>query len=156
MIEIMEPSDWAVRIEFEKGGYVLPEEARFLGRDPDFALSMFDFNKISLDELREKYFAHPVNPKSYGEDGTEYEIINSKQTNCFRVNRLEVTGSLDREDDSFYVGIVTRGHGTLKSGRTEIELKQWDKFFVPYKTGSINYTADEDMEIVITRPPLSK
>jgi mannose-6-phosphate isomerase len=25
MIEVMEPTDFAVRIEFERGGYVLPE-----------------------------------------------------------------------------------------------------------------------------------
>ncbi len=42
MIEIMEPTDFAVRIEFERGGYVLPEESRFLNRGIDFALSLFN------------------------------------------------------------------------------------------------------------------
>jgi mannose-6-phosphate isomerase len=32
MVEIMEPTDFAVRIEFERGGYVLPEASRFMNR----------------------------------------------------------------------------------------------------------------------------
>jgi hypothetical protein len=44
ILDIMEPTDFVVRIEFERGGCVLPEEARFMNRDIDFALSMFNCN----------------------------------------------------------------------------------------------------------------
>ena len=47
MVEIMEPTDLTIRIEFERGGYVLPENARFMGRGIDFALSMFNYEEIS-------------------------------------------------------------------------------------------------------------
>ena len=35
------PTIAPVRIEFERGGYVLPAESRFMNRGIDFALSMF-------------------------------------------------------------------------------------------------------------------
>ena len=51
MIEIMEPTDFAVRIEFERGGYVLPEESRFMNRGIDFALSMFNFDSTPIEAI---------------------------------------------------------------------------------------------------------
>lgn len=47
VIGVMEPTDFAVRLEFERGGYVLPEESRFMGRDVSFAADMIDFNAYS-------------------------------------------------------------------------------------------------------------
>ena len=49
MIEIMEPTDFVARIEFERGGYVLPEESRFMNRGIDFALSMFNYDPAPID-----------------------------------------------------------------------------------------------------------
>ncbi len=60
MIEIMEPTDYAVRLEFERGGFRLPEESRFMGRDVDFALDLIDFAPRSVPELRDRYFCRPA------------------------------------------------------------------------------------------------
>ena len=59
MIEIMEPTDFAVRIEFERGGYVLPEESRFMNRGIDFALSMFNYEPTPVETIKEKFFCKP-------------------------------------------------------------------------------------------------
>ena len=45
-----------------KGGYVLPEEARFMGKGIDFALSMFDFDKTSVEEVRRIFPATQTDP----------------------------------------------------------------------------------------------
>lgn len=56
MIEIMEPTDLAVRIEFERGGYTLPEESRFMSRGIDLALTMFNYTPTPIDAVKEHYF----------------------------------------------------------------------------------------------------
>ena len=61
MVEMMEPTDFAVRIEFERGGYILPESSRFMGRGIDFAISMFDFTARNIAETREAFFISPQN-----------------------------------------------------------------------------------------------
>ena len=43
MVEVMEPTDFVARIEFQVAGRTIPESARFMGRDVDFALDMFSF-----------------------------------------------------------------------------------------------------------------
>ena len=111
MVEIMEPTDFAVRIEFERGGYVLPEEARFMGKGIDFALSMFNFDKMSVEEVRKKNFLQPRPVRRYSDMSVEYSLIDERATRCFRVKRLDVVGALEKEEESFYIGIVTRGSG---------------------------------------------
>ncbi|MEO6452815.1 MAG: type I phosphomannose isomerase catalytic subunit, partial [Ginsengibacter sp.] len=60
MIEIMEPTDFVVRLEFERGGYILPEEARFMDRDVDFAMDMIEFKPLSVEQVKQQYFCNPV------------------------------------------------------------------------------------------------
>src|SRR6185436_9066695 len=51
LVEIQEPSDLVVRFEFERAGYVLPEAARFMNRDVDFALTVFNLAPLTATEL---------------------------------------------------------------------------------------------------------
>ena len=71
MIEIMEPTDFAVRIEFERGGYVLPEESRFMNRGIDFALSMFNYEPTSVETIKERFFCEP---RVIGNTKSKYRI----------------------------------------------------------------------------------
>ena len=152
MIEIMEPTDFVVRLEFERGGYVLPEEARFIGHDVDFAVNMIDFNSYSVDNIKQNYFCTPI--KSILKNGgEEYILINNKQTPCFSVHKLIVSKSFTKNSNSFYVGITTKGSGVVSSGNQREHIKAGDRFFIPYQTGEVEYTAEEELEIVLTFPP---
>jgi len=153
MVEIMEPTDFAVRIEFERGGYVLPEEARFMGRGIDFALSMFNFDKMSVEEVRKKNFLPPKLTRQYNDASLEYSLINEETTRCFRVKRLDVVGALEKEEESFYVGIVTSGNGTVSSAGLTREIRTGDKFFVPFQTDQARFESREGMEILLALPP---
>ena len=153
MVEIMEPTDFVVRIEFERGGYVLPEEARFMGRGIDFAISMFNFDKMSVDEVREKNFLRPKLIRQYNDLSVEYSLIDEEATRCFRAKRLDVVGVLEKEEESFYVGIVTRGNGTVSSAGLTREIRTGDKFFVLFQTERVQFESREGMEILIALPP---
>ena len=152
MIEIMEPTDFAVRIEFERGGYVLPEEARFMNRGIDFALSMFNYDRTPVDAIKERFFCEPRVLKTQG-GSTEYVLIDEERTPCFRVHRIQVDGRYSRTCDSFYIGIVSKGSGSVRIGDEEWPLKEGSRFFVPHRTGAATYASESGMEIVATLPP---
>ncbi|GAB1855474.1 class I mannose-6-phosphate isomerase [Flavobacteriaceae bacterium MHTCC 0001] len=153
MVEIMEPTDFAVRIEFERGGYVLPEEARFMNRGIDFALSMFNYDPTPVDKVKEQFFCKPQLLEKQNQS-TESVLIDEQKTKCFRVNRINVKDAYVKVEDAFYIGIVTMGSGTIKMESGEVfNVKKGDKFFVPYQTDKVWYTSEKEMEVVITFPP---
>ncbi|MCU0857911.1 MAG: hypothetical protein MUC65_05855 [Pontiellaceae bacterium] len=152
MIEIMEPTDFAVRIEFERGGYVLPEASRFMNRGVDFAISMFNYDPAPIDLIKEKFFCYP---KLVGKqnESTEVALVDKDKTPCFRVHRIEVKDRYVKKADSFYTGIVSKGSGTLRIGNETYPLKQYTKFFVPFQTGAVTFESETGMEITATFPP---
>jgi mannose-6-phosphate isomerase len=152
MIEIMEPTDFVVRLEFERGGYILPEESKFMGRDVNFAIDMINFNSIPIEEIKKKYFCFP-RLLDEQEGGSEYILIDKNQTHCFSVHKFKVNGGLIKNYNSFYVGIITNGQGTITAGSLKKKIKKGDKFFIPFFANDILYSAENEMEIVLTFPP---
>ena len=152
MIEIMEPTDFVVRLEFERGGYLLPEEARFMGKDINFALNMINFTPISTEKIRQKYFSNPrlIYDKP---GGKEFILIDKKQTPCFSVNKLYLNGSYNKNSDSFYVGIVIKGTGKISSGSFDKDIKRGDKYLIPFQTKNVEYFTEKGMEIIFAFPP---
>ena len=152
MIEIMEPTDFVVRLEFECGGYVLPEESRFMGKGIDFALNMINFGLLPGEEVRKKHFCTPrLFQQQKG--GKEEILIDSENTPCFSVHRLSVRETFFKSSGSFYTGIVTKGAGLVKTKNEQRTLKRGDKFFIPYNQEKVVYSSDDEMEIVLTFPP---
>ncbi len=152
MIEIMEPTDFAVRIEFERGGYVLPEESRFMNRGIGFALSMFNYEPTPVEALKERYFCAPKALVTQNQS-TEFALVDEEKTACFRVNRIDVKDRYVKAADSFYIGIVSKGSGTLVIGGETWPVKEGAKFFVPYQTGPVAFESESGMEIIATFPP---
>ncbi|HKI87771.1 MAG TPA: class I mannose-6-phosphate isomerase [Draconibacterium sp.] len=152
MIEIMEPTDFVARLEFERGGYLLPEESRFMGKGIDFALNMVNFNPISQQEIREKYFCFPQLFQQQ-DGGTEEILIDSGKTPCFTVHKLSVTKTFIKKSVSFYVGIVIKGEGTITTSSEQKTLKRGDKFFIPHNQKKVNYSTNNEMEIILAFPP---
>lgn len=152
MIEVMEPTDFAVRIEFERGGYILPEESRFMNRGIDFALSMFDYTPTPVEAIRELFFCQPrvLNKQHHS---SEYALIDGDKTPCFSVNRMTVRDQYVKESDSFYIGIVTHGSGTIATGIHSYPVDAGTKFFVPFQTGPLTYASDGNLEIITVFPP---
>lgn len=152
MIEIMEPTDLVVRIEFEKEGYILPEKARFMNRGIDFGLSMFDLTPISILDVRSRYF---INERLHRSNNTaeEYVIFDRYNTSCFRMNKLVVRGEYLLAHDSFCIMIITDGVGRIQSGDEWFDAKFGDKFFIPASTKSILIQTDSQVEVILAMPP---
>jgi mannose-6-phosphate isomerase len=154
MIEIMEPTDFAVRIEFERGGYVLPEAARFMGRDVDFALSLFQFEELSGADVRQRCFQTPLLRHQYADSSAVYSLIDERATDRFRVKKLVVAEAVDHQEDSFYVAIVTQGSGWVRVGGLAREVAFGDRFLVPYQTDHVHFESKAGLEVIYTLPPL--
>lgn len=152
MIEIMEPSDLAVRLEFERGGYVLPEADRFMGRDVDFAIDMIDFTARSIDQIKKDCFCRRRILTQQG-SATESVLIDETRTPCFSVHRLDVTGRFVKNSNTFYAGVVTEGEGIIVAEPERKKVKKGDKFLVPFRTGDLEFIADNHLEIVLVFPP---
>ena len=152
MIEIMEPTDFAVRIEFERGGYILPEESRFMNRGIDFALSMFNYEPTPVETIKERFFCEPRALETQNQS-TEYALIDEQKILCFSVNRIDVKDCYVKEADTFYIGIVSKGSGTIVTGDETYPVNEGSKFFVPYQTGPVIFESEIGMEITATFPP---
>ncbi len=150
MIEIMEPTDFAVRIEFERGGYVLPEASRFMNRGVDFAISMFNFDKKSVQDIKNEQFVTPEELPVEG-DAKRWSLFDSRYTKCFRAERFSVNGKAALERDEFRVIIITEGSGTLEIDGKSYPVKQYDRFLIPAKTSRVELNGK--LEAVAVLPP---
>lgn len=153
MIEVMEPTNFVVRIEFERGGYTLPDESRFMNRGIDFALSMFNYQSTPVESIRKDFFCEPraVNKQNLS---TEYSLIDDNKTSCFSVNPIDIKDSFIKESESFYIGIVSKGSGTIEIDKQKYQVKEGVKFFIPYQTGLVRFESESGMEIIAVFPPV--
>ena len=155
MVEIMEPSDLVVRFEFENAGYTLPESARFMNRGLDFCMDIFDFDAMPESVVRNKYMFEPQSEVSYGNAGARYGLIGPETTPCFRVKKSIIRETVEREEQSFFIGVVTSGSGVLKSSGSVVELGTFDKFFCPAGLGLYLIEAESEIQILECFPPES-
>ena len=155
MIEIMEPTDFAVRVEFERGGYLLPESARFMGRDVDFAVSMFDFTPRSAEEIRECCFIRPECVETVGES-KRYTLFDRRITDRFRAERFEIRGEAQFGGEGLRVLIVTAGSGTVEAGSFRMDLQPFDRVLVPAATAQLRFRSETGLELVAAMPPAAE
>jgi mannose-6-phosphate isomerase len=153
MIEIMEPSDLVVRCEFEREGVVLPPNSRYMGRDLDFCLDVFDYKSYSPSEAKKSSLLTPK-PLIH-RDGWQYDqLISPKDTSCFEVFRLRAscTGELDGQDRcSLFIQV--EGQAELRVGNEFIALNEGDACFVAVTKEPIIYTPQSPAcELICTKP----
>ena len=148
MIEIMEASDLAVRFEFERDGFVIPEEARFMGRDIETALDVFNFEPIADDAIDSVVRCAPKVLEEYATGSRFEELIGENRTPCFSVCRSAVRGELDKRVTEGFIGIVAEGVGSVCIDGKDTKLKLWDRFFCPAGISNLRYKSEAGMSIV--------
>lgn len=131
MVEIQEPTDFAIRFEYERAGYVLPEAARFMGRDVDFGLSMVDLTAYPLATVASKFGCAPSVRRTLGSCSWQETLIGPDKTPCFRVAQTHVADGFSKSEDSFSINIVTDGELEVSVAGQTHHLKTYDKFFIP-------------------------
>jgi mannose-6-phosphate isomerase len=147
LLEIMEPSDLAVRFEFERCGYTIPEEARFMGQDIYTALDVFNLDPVPMDSVEQEFRCQPSLIAE--DDGNKLEqLIGPNDTSCFTVRRATVASRFIREEQAFFIGIVIEGEGSFRAGDDVVKLKQWDRFFCPANLTFFGYESNKGMTVI--------
>ena len=152
MLEIMEPSDLAVRFEFERCGYVIPEQARFMDRGIETALDVFNFEPIPADKVDAEFRCPPKVLTTDEQGNCLEELIGADKTSCFTVKRASVNGSFVRNEEAFFYGVVTEGSGTLRIGDKVTQLNRWERFFCPAGVSNFQYESQSGMSILECYP----
>jgi mannose-6-phosphate isomerase len=153
LVEIQEPSDLVVRFEFERGGHLLPESARFMNRGLDFCLDVFDLSPWPPGRVRVEAGCPPKRRRALGPDSWQDDLIGPERTPCFRVRQSVVRSRISKSEDSFYVGIITAGRVTLQAGGESHRLEVGDKFFVPAGLGAIDLQPEPECTVLECYPP---
>ncbi|NHN37750.1 mannose-6-phosphate isomerase [Pseudomaricurvus alcaniphilus] len=152
MLEIMEPSDLAVRFEFERCGYVIPEAARFMGRDIETALDVFNFDPIPPEKVDAEFRCQPKILLDDNHGNCLEELIGADKTSCFTIKRASVSGCFERKENAFFFGVVTAGSGTLRIGNEVTQLQRWDRFFCPAGVDQFQYQSDAGLSVLECYP----
>jgi mannose-6-phosphate isomerase len=153
LVEIQEPSDLVVRFEFERGGYVLPEPARFMGRGLEFCLDVFDYAAWPADRLAVEAACPPRRRRALGPDSHQDDLIGPERTPCFRVRQSHLRGPVTKSEDSAYIAIVTAGTCTVTAGGETHHLKTYDKFFCPAGLATIGIQPGPSATLLECFPP---
>jgi mannose-6-phosphate isomerase len=148
MVEVMEPTDFVARFEWEKAGVVLPESARFMGRDVEFGLDMLDFGRLPREEVRARF--QPV-PMPLNEN--RQVLLGQAHTRAFHIEKWTVRGEMNVALDSFAIGIVLSGECVVGSGEQRYSFGKYGRFFVPFAAQEIQLRA-EDAELLMIFPPV--
>ena len=156
MVEIMEPSDWAVRFEFSKAGYTMPEAARFMKRDLEFCMDVFDFTQLSVAEAIEKFCQQPRVERHYSDHSFQETLIDESVTDKFRVKKSTISGTIEKAEKDFYIGIVVNGKCSVTIGDETTQLNKLDRFFCPAGVDLATITAETGVEILECYPPVVK
>ncbi len=140
LVEVMEPSDLVVRCEYEREGIVVPEEGRMMGRGVDFCMDVFEYETLSPEEIKAKYFVTPTAISS-GRGRKLDQMLPAEIAKCFEVRRFFVTEQCEiPKTEEFMLGIVTKGGAVVKAGSEEVDVKLCDSFFVASNASEMKIT----------------
>jgi mannose-6-phosphate isomerase len=153
LVEIQEPSDLVVRFEFERAGYVLPENARFMGRGLDVALDVFDLTPWPPSRVALEARCPARRRRALGVDSYQDDLIGPERTPCFRVRLSTLRGPVTKTEAGYHVVIVTAGAGVLRVGRETHALKPFDAFVVPAGLGPLNFEPSPHLHLLECFPP---
>lgn len=153
LVEIQEPSDLVVRFEFERGGRVLPESARFMQRGLEFCLDVFDPSPWPPGRVQMQAGCPPRRRRALGPDSWQDDLIGPERTPCFSVRQSCVRAPITKVEKLSYIAIVTQGRCTLRAGGETHRFGPCDKFFVPAGLGLLDIQPDPECTLLECYPP---
>lgn len=154
MVEVMEPTDFVARVEFNVAGRVIPEPARFMNRDVDFALDMFSFEPLPVSAVQSRWRCQPSLIEETG--GLRREsLVDGRVTDRFSVFRTTMVGQNQWSSKGFTILLVVEGSCLVATPHEEIQLAQFDRIVVPHGLESLEITT-KDHVVFLENCPLKQ
>ncbi len=153
VLEVMEPTDWVVRCEFERSGLVVPPQARYMGMEPLKALDIFHFEENSVEEITSKYRVKPQ-PLPSPEGAKISLLIGPQQTECFNIKLVEVSREVEiKKENVIQLGVVSVGSAKIATDTESLDVKRGDTFLIPANTKKIKISPQNgSCDIVLCSP----
>jgi mannose-6-phosphate isomerase len=152
MVEVMEPTDFVARVEFNGAGRVIPESARFMGRDMDFALDMFSFEPLPAETVQSRWRCVPRIVET-GNGWRRESLIDERTTNCFTVLKTTVNGRARWRARGFTILLLVEGRCTITIASDRVDLNQFDRILIPDGLEGLEIIADSTAVLLECRPP---
>jgi len=152
MVEVMEPTDFVARVEFNVAGRVIPESARFMGRDVDFALDIFSFEPLPAAAVQSRWRCQPRTMEQNATLRRE-ALVDGRVTDRFNVLRTTFAGRSAWNSKGFTILLVVEGSCRVATARENIQLEQFDRIVVPHGLDALEITAADHAVLLECLPP---
>ena len=152
MVEVMEPTDFVARVEFTVAGRVIPESARFMNRDVDFALDMFSFEPLPASAVQSTWHCHP---RTIDRNATLHReaLVDGRVTDRFSVLRTTLKGRSPWRARGFTVLLVVEGSCDIATAHETASLSLFDRIVVPHGVDALDITSQHGVVLLECLPP---
>ncbi len=136
IVEVMEPTDFVARIEFYVNGRTIPEPARFMGRDLEFALDMFNLEPLPRTAVDNRWRCQPRTIVAR-EGLCRESLVDERVTTCFRIQRTTVTTRTRWQPDGFTILLLVQGSCLVATEHGAVSMATFDRVLIPHGLGEI-------------------
>lgn len=153
MVEVMEPSDLVVRCEFERQGCVVPPEGRYMGRDLEFCLDVFDYAEYSLEEVQRRFRLQPQRYMATRRSVID-TLVDSRATDCFEMRRIKAYGRAQYPlDGRASLVVLTNGAAIAHTEGNCVGLRKGDACFIAAAAWEFDlHPLTEEAEALVIHP----
>jgi mannose-6-phosphate isomerase len=152
MVEVMEPTDFVARVEFNVAGRVIPESARFMNRDVDFALDMFSFEPAPPSTMQSRCHGQPRTIDRTAALHRE-ALVDERLTDRFSVLRTTLFGRSPWRAYGFTVLLVVEGSCEIATASEKASLSRFDRIVVPSGMDALEITSQNGVVLLECLPP---
>ena len=156
MVEMMEPTDFVARVEFQVGGRTIPEPARFMGRDVEFALDMFSPDALPVSMIQSRW---RCGPELLEQDAflRRESLVDERFTDRFRMLRTHLAGRMKwRSPQPFTIVMVIEGECVAEAAGEKVSLSQFGRIVVPHGMTDLEITSKGEAVLLECLPPRSE
>ena len=151
MVELQEPTDFAIIFERACAGFAFEPKDCFMGLNPDLTLSCTIHRVYSWEDVQRELLIKPEELRREG-DSTEVQLLGYDTTECFAGHRLTVVDHLnDDTHDRFCILIVLYGSGTLVHENGELRLRRGHEIFLPAGIGQHEFRSQPGKKMTIMK-----
>jgi mannose-6-phosphate isomerase len=155
LMEVQEPTDYTMRVEkITPGGLTISDELIHQGVGEENMLKCFHFDGCSFEDAEKRWKIMPQIFES-SNSFTHKTIFNTKHTNCFGLNELDLNGEYSMEGSgSFFVAVIYSGETTISCGGNEYNFSQGDEIFFSAAIKTITWKTTKPAKILLCYPPI--
>ena len=152
MVEVMEPTDFVARVEFNVAGRIIPESARFMGRDVDFALDLFSFEALPTSVVQSRWRSH-ARALERSSTMRRESLVDERLTDRFNVLRTTLAGRNRWSPRGFTILIVVEGACEISTEHETASLVKFDRVVIPHGLDTLEITGKNHAVLLECLPP---